>query len=67
MDKANLNLHLGDTVLPDDDVGGNTVLTVVEEDNPDNINQYKKSNAITAETSCVFMTYIPSGFMDSPV
>lgn len=40
VEKANLNLHLSDTVLPDDDVGGNTVLAVVEEDNPNHINQY---------------------------
>jgi hypothetical protein len=30
--RENLNLHLGETVLPDGNVGGDTVLTVVEED-----------------------------------
>jgi hypothetical protein len=29
-----LNLHLLEAVLPDNDVGGNTVLTVVEKDDP---------------------------------
>lgn len=40
--KTNLDLHLGKTVLPDDDIGGNTVLTVVEEDNPESISQYSR-------------------------
>jgi hypothetical protein len=31
--RENLNLHLGKTVLPDGNEGGNTVLAVVEEDN----------------------------------
>ena len=30
--RENLNLHLGKTVLPDGNVGGDTVLAVVEED-----------------------------------
>lgn len=30
--RENLNLHLGETVLPDGNEGGDTILTVVEED-----------------------------------
>jgi hypothetical protein len=29
-----LDLHLAETVLPDSDIGGDTVLTVVEEGDP---------------------------------
>lgn len=32
--KKHLDLHLSETVLPDDDIGGDTILTVVEEDDP---------------------------------
>lgn len=31
---ARLHLHLGQTMLPDGDIGGDTVLTVVKEDDP---------------------------------
>lgn len=42
--EGHLDLDLLETVLPDDNIGGDTVLTVVEEDNP---KQYKSDNNIT--------------------
>lgn len=35
-----LDLHLLQTVLPGNDVGGDTILTVVEEDDPDSVSKF---------------------------
>jgi len=55
-----LDLHLGQAVLPDGDERSNTVLTVVEEDNPT-----KVRNSVCQHVQ--HATYMPSGSMDSPI
>lgn len=43
-----LDLHLGETVLPNNDIGSGTVLTVVEEDNPED---FKLANNLAYTTN----------------
>lgn len=56
-------LHLGllEAVLPQGDVRGDTILTVVEEDNPGSV--LKQAQILESMTR----TYMASGFMDSPI
>lgn len=57
-----LNLHLLEAVLPDNNVWGDAILAVVEEDNPG----YGQSS-ILFDLDKLGQTHIPSGFIDSPV
>lgn len=61
--KGALHLHLAETVLPGNDVRSGTILTVVEQDNPERIESVKWATK-TGDIGC---SYRPSGFMDSPV
>lgn len=60
--RPNLYLLLLETVLPDSDVRRDTVLTVVEEDDPARYVSHCKP-----EYSRYSNTHIPSGFIDSPI
>lgn len=50
-------------MLPEDNVGGDTVLTVAEEDNPG----ISMLGGFGVKKVGIDKTYIPSGSMDSPM
>jgi hypothetical protein len=57
---ACLDLRLTETVLPDNDIWSGAILTVVHQDNPKYVSE-------RFEISNRSASYIPSGFIDSPV
>ena len=56
-----LDLHLGETMLPDSDERSDTILAVVHENDP-NIHQQE-----IFLSGLKIATYIPSGSIDSPM
>lgn len=55
-----LDLHLGETMLPDSDERSDTILAVIHENDPNFISKISSEGFQDA-------TYIPSGSIDSPM
>lgn len=63
-----LHLHLLETVLPEGHVGSDTILAVVEEDDPmSHVSADLRNSLDVVSREGKSATYIPSGSMDSPM